>query len=84
MRLEPTPAERVLWKEVRHGGLCGVPIRRQHPVDRFVLDFYCASRKLAIELDGEIHEAQQARDAERTLMLSARGIRVIRFCNENS
>jgi very-short-patch-repair endonuclease len=82
MRLEPTQAERVLWREVRHGGLCGVPIRRQHPIDRFILDFYCASRKLAIELDGEIHDAQQDQDAERTLMLSTRGIRVIRFRNE--
>ncbi|HEX8209630.1 MAG TPA: endonuclease domain-containing protein [Longimicrobium sp.] len=83
MRKDPTPAERVLWNELRDNRFCDVPFRRQHPVDRFVLDFYCASRKLAIEVDGEIHEHQREHDEERTNALAARGIRVIRFRNED-
>ena len=83
MRKEPTPAERVLWRELRDKRFCDVPIRRQHPVDRFVLDFYCPSRKLAIEVDGEIHDHQREHDEERTSTLTMRGIRVIRFRNED-
>lgn len=83
MRKESTPAERVLWNELRDHRLCDVPIRRQHPVDRFVLDFYCPSRKLAIEVDGEIHEHQREHDEERTNALQMRGIRVTRFRNED-
>lgn len=83
VRTEPTPAERVLWNELRGNRLCGVPVRRQYPVDRFVLDFYCASRKLAIEIDGEIHDHQQEQDQARTEALAIRGIRVIRFRNDD-
>ena len=83
MRTDPTPAERVLWNELRGNRLCGVPVRRQYPVDRFVLDFYCASRKLAIEVDGEIHDDQHEQDQARTEALAVRGIRVIRFRNDD-
>lgn len=83
MRKEPTPAERVLWTELRGKRFCDTPFRRQHPVDRFVLDFYCPSRKLAIELDGSVHDGQRERDEERTSLLATRGIRVIRFRNED-
>ena len=53
MRQNPTPAERKLWCEY----LRNVPVRvlRQKPIDRFIVDFYCASVKLAIEIDGEQH-----------------------------
>jgi very-short-patch-repair endonuclease len=83
MRKEPTPAERVLREALRDKRFCDVPFRRQHPVDRFVLDFYCASRKLAIEVDGAIHRRQREQDDARTSLLAARGIRVIRFRNED-
>jgi len=64
-----------LWNELRGNRLCGVPVRRQYPVDRFALDFYCASRKLAIEVDGEIHHRPQDQDQARTEALAIRGIR---------
>jgi very-short-patch-repair endonuclease len=60
----------------------GLPFRRQHPVGRFILDFYCPRKKLCVELDGGIHDDQQERDAERTEALSHLKIRVIRFRNE--
>ena len=77
-----TPAERRLWAELRGGALDGVPVRRQHTVGRFVLDFYAPAHHLAIEVDGDIHDSQQERDAARTEALAERGIRVIRFRNE--
>ncbi|HEX8241898.1 MAG TPA: DUF559 domain-containing protein [Longimicrobium sp.] len=82
MRREPTPAEKVLWDVLRGRGLDGLRFRRQHPVGRFVLDFYCPIHKLAVEVDGEVHDAQQERDAERTAVIEAHGYRVIRFRNE--
>ena len=66
MRREPTPAEKVLWDVLRGRGLDGLRFRRQHPVGRFVLDFYCPIHKLAVAVDGEVHDTQQERDAERT------------------
>ncbi|HEX2202892.1 MAG TPA: DUF559 domain-containing protein [Longimicrobium sp.] len=47
MRQEATPAEAILWEALRDRRLCGFRFRRQHPVGRFVLDFYCPIRKLA-------------------------------------
>jgi very-short-patch-repair endonuclease len=81
MRGEATAAEDVLWKALRNRAL-GFKFRRQHPAGRFILDFWCADRRLAIELDGPIHDLQTERDAERTAVLEAHGYRVIRFRNE--
>ena len=80
LRHAPTRAEDLLWNYLRGWKLA--KFRRQHPVDRFILDFYCASAKLCVEMDGGVHDAQQERDAIRTEFLNARGIRVIRFRNE--
>jgi very-short-patch-repair endonuclease len=82
MRKSPTPAERKLWYEyLRH-----LPIRilRQRPIDRFIVDFYCASEKIAIEVDGAQHytEAGLAYDEERSSILAGYGITVIRFTNQ--
>lgn len=61
----------------------GVKFRRQHPLEHYVLDFYCAERKLAIEIDGGQHSenSERTRDAQRTASLRMRGIRVLRFWN---
>ena len=57
--------------------------RKQHPVGKYVLDFYCLTEKLIIEVDGSIHEdpEQQALDRERTQRLSQEGNRLLRFSN---
>ena len=57
--------------------------RRQHPIERYILDFYCASCRLAIELDGGGHNepAKKRHDAERTEFLNKEGIEVVRFWN---
>jgi very-short-patch-repair endonuclease len=82
MRREPTPAEDALWEALRGRRLDALRFRRQHPVGRFVLDFYCPIHKLVVEVDGDVHDTQQERDAERTAVIEAHGYRVVRFRNE--
>lgn len=84
LRREMTAAERLLWAHLRAGQLGGWRFRRQHPVDRFVLDFYCPAARLAIELDGAQHHSPegQAHDAERDDRLRQQhGITVLRLDN---
>jgi very-short-patch-repair endonuclease len=82
LRQEATPAEQVLWDALRAGRLDGLKFRRQHPVGRFVLDFYCAAHRLCIEVDGAVHEQQRDRDAARDEALRAHGVRTLRFTNK--
>jgi very-short-patch-repair endonuclease len=82
MRHPQTAAEATLWRAVRSRNL-GYKFRRQHPIDRFIIDFYCAQAKLCIEIDGDSHaDASQAEyDAARTGYLGELGYQVIRFTN---
>jgi len=79
-----TPAETKIWSRVRNRGL-GFKIRRQHPIWRFIADFYCAEAKLVIEIDGDSHAEpdQEDYDKARTERLEERGYKVIRITNED-
>ncbi len=79
-----TPAEAKIWSRVRNRGL-GFKIRRQHPIWRFIADFYCAEAKLVIEIDGDSHAEpdQEDYDKARTQWLEERGYKVIRLMNED-
>ena len=81
LRRDPTPAERKLWYEY----LRDLPVRftRQKPLGNYIADFYCASKMLVIELDGDSHftAAAEAYDARRTDALEAQKVRVVRFTN---
>jgi very-short-patch-repair endonuclease len=81
LRRDPTPAERKLWYEY----LRGLPQKftRQRPLGNYIADFYCASKMIVIELDGDSHFTQLAEtyDERRTDALEAQGVRVIRFTN---
>jgi very-short-patch-repair endonuclease len=83
LRHNLTPAEATFWQAVKNGTLEGRKFRRQHSVGNYVLDFYCPAEKLAIELDGEVHFHDSARqtDSKRALYLRSLGIRVLRFEN---
>ncbi|MBO9383192.1 MAG: DUF559 domain-containing protein, partial [Roseiflexus sp.] len=81
MRKEPTPAEDVLWQHLR-GKHLGARFRRQHAIDRFIVDFYAHEPRLIIEVDGPVHETQKAYDAARQAFLESLGYRVVRFTNE--
>jgi predicted helicase/very-short-patch-repair endonuclease len=83
MRHKPTPAEAALWNVVRRHGIQGLKFRRQHPIERFIVDFYCPALRLVVEVDGEIHQYTAEEDALRTEMLEALGMRVLRFTNED-
>lgn len=80
-RKNSTEAEDLLWQAVRNHQL-GYKIRRQHYIDRFIVDFVCLSKKLVIEVDGEIHLNQKEYDESRTYELEQFGFKVIRFKNE--
>jgi very-short-patch-repair endonuclease len=78
----PEP-ERKLWKYLRYKQLKGYRFRRQYSVGRYVVDFYCAELKLAIEIDGDSHYTNDAQqyDAIRTKYLHECDVEVLRFTN---
>lgn len=84
LRNEPTKAEIRLWKILRGKSIGGRKFRRQHSIENYIVDFYCAEEKLAIELDGEIHLNinQLQIDFERDKRLKELGYTVLRFENE--
>jgi len=84
LRQTSTEAEQILWQHLRNRKLNGLKFRRQHPLDKFIADFYCHEKKLVIELDGSIHNEKEIKDydAVRTYELKEWGINIIRFRNE--
>jgi very-short-patch-repair endonuclease len=85
LRNNLTPAEATLWKVLKNNNHLNRKFRRQHSVGNYVLDFYCPAEKLAVELDGEVHFNNAARehDGVRRAFLSSCGIRVLRFENKS-
>ncbi|HET6763244.1 MAG TPA: endonuclease domain-containing protein [Longimicrobiaceae bacterium] len=81
LREEETVAERVLWAELRNRGLGGLRFRRQHAIERFVLDFYCPAARLAVEVDGGAHAGREEHDAARDEALRTLGCETLRFTN---
>ena len=81
LRVKTTVAEVIFWNAVRRKNL-GWKFKRQFSIDNYVVDFYCPDRKLAIELDGEIHKQRISYDDYRTKYLKAYGITEIRFTNK--
>lgn len=83
LRKHQTEPERILWEELKNKKLNGFKFRRQHPVSRFVVDFYCHNAKLVIELDGDVHKKPEVKenDLNRQMELEEFGLKVIRFSN---
>ncbi|NQT62608.1 MAG: endonuclease domain-containing protein [Candidatus Marinimicrobia bacterium] len=83
LRRKQTPAENRLWFLLRGKKLGGYKIRRQHVILNYIVDFFCHSENLIIELDGPIHNTQKAReyDQRREVLLVANGYRILRFKN---
>ena len=82
LRRNMTPAEKRLWSALKNKQLAGLRFRRQHPVGNYILDFYCPSCKLVVEVDGEIHSDRLEYDDARTCKLAEYGYTVLRFSNE--
>lgn len=82
MRREPTPAEAMLWQRLRKRQVLGFKFRRQHTIERFIVDFYSRDARLVVEVDGPIHEYTPEEDAIRQAFLESQQLRAIRFSNE--
>ena len=90
LRRNPTPAERKLWSHLRNKQLKGYRFVRQKPLVYqqynkkryfFIADFYCARKKLVVELDGKIHDFQKQYDYNRGLVLERLSIHTLRIKN---
>jgi ATP-dependent DNA helicase RecQ len=81
LRANMSPPEVLLWTHLRGRALGGLKFRRQHPIGRYVLDFYCPEARLVIEVDGEghLHADQPARDERRDAWLQEQGLEVLRI-----
>lgn len=91
LRKEQTPAEELMWDKLRNRRLKGFKFLRQHPIivskqdgktKFFIADFYCAEKKIVVELDGGIHALQMEYDKERDMIMKDMGLVVLRFANE--
>ena len=84
LRENPTPQESKLWNALRNNQLNGFKFRQQHPLNRFVADFYCHKAKLVIEIDGGYHDEkmQKLYDNWRNEVINEFGISILRFRNE--
>ncbi len=80
LRRKMTSPEILLWQELRKRP-SGLKFRHQHPAGPYILDFFCAARKLAIEVDGEVHSRsdQPERDAARDAFIATQGVRTLRI-----
>jgi len=76
-----SPPEARLWLRLRERALGKATFRRQHPIGPYILDFYCAKARLAIEIDGVSHDMgdRSERDCRRDAWLQERGITVVRI-----
>lgn len=81
LRKNMTSSESLLWEKLQGKQILGLRFRRQHPINIYIVDFYCHAAKLVVELDGEIHKSKKEYDNERTLDLEMYGLKVLRFYN---
>ena len=84
LRNNPTKYEDLLWKQLVNKKLDGLKFRRQHSFNHYIVDFYCATYKLIIEVDGEIHNQPeyQENDRIRDEALKQLGCHILRFTNQ--
>lgn len=84
-RKNSTRAEKILWQLLRNRRFEGYKIRRQHPIWKYVADFYCHQSRLVIESDGEVHDnAEQIEyDSERDEFMEGLGLKILRIKNED-
>jgi len=83
LRLSQTSAEAKLWQALRNRRLARWKFRRQHPIDRYVVDFVTLAGKLIVEVDGATHSepSELARDRGRSDVLEACGFHIVRVSN---
>jgi very-short-patch-repair endonuclease len=84
LRKETTEAEKVFWDKIlKNKKLENFKFTRQKPIDHFIVDFFCSSLGVVIEIDGEVHSYQKTRDKERDRILKQKfGLEIIRYSNK--
>jgi very-short-patch-repair endonuclease len=82
LRKRGTHPEQILWSILSGRQLAGLKFRRQHPIEPYIVDFYCAEAKLVIELDGQSHNGQENYDADRSVLLANLGLQIVRITND--
>jgi len=84
LRATMTPAEREFWDMVRNRRMCGLKFRRQQIIDGFIVDFYCDSLGLCVEIDGGVHDYGERKeyDQNRDEALCRRVLKILRFTND--
>jgi type I restriction enzyme R subunit len=84
LRVAQTAAESKLWSFLRNRQLRGFKFRRQHQFGNYIADFYCHEAQLVVECDGSVHDKNEQwhHDQQRDAYMTANGIRVLRFTNE--
>ena len=84
LRKTQTDAEDIIWQSLRNRKILGFKFRRQHPLGKYIADFYCYEAKLVIEIDGGIHNQLENKEYDngRSFELEELGITVIRFINK--
>jgi very-short-patch-repair endonuclease len=85
LRANLTPAEAALWRMLRRSSLNGRKFRRQQSIGPYIVDFYCPSEKLVVELEGAAHDGERAanRDEVRERFLRSLGLTVVRLENRH-
>lgn len=83
LRHDPTYPEELLWSVLRGRQLDGLKFRRQHPIEPYVVDFYCADERLVVELDGKSHNDTAEYDQQRSKYLADLGLTVLRVTNDD-
>ena len=83
LRNNMTESEQLLWSVLRMKQFDGYKFRCQHPVYRYILDFYCHEKRLAIEIDGIVHESQKEYDKYRDEFLESLDIKTLRVKSED-
>jgi len=84
LRRDRSPAEHILWRHLKGRQLLGYKFRRQHGIGRYIVDFYCPSLRLIVEVDGDSHfeEQQKKYDQVRSTYFKQLSIRTLRFRND--
>lgn len=82
LRNRMTPSEELLWNRLKGKQINGLRFRRQHPIDKYIVDFYCHTLKIVIEIDGLSHLNQKDYDKQRDEIIAKYGIKVLRYTNE--
>ncbi len=81
LRQNQTPTEKIIWEKLRNRKFLNLKFRRQHPIDNFIVVFYCAEPSFIIEIDGKVHEKQKEYDEFRQNLIERQGYQFLRITN---